>query len=217
MSTNRFFGLALMSGGLAFLIANTVITPMMPTPDDWTATFASPEFLARLSVAAASVFLLLIGAFGIQRHRGEANGWFGRGSFALLFVGSMTMFAHEWAQVFFLHPLAKASPEGLRAIGDASFPSFYLVEAFIGLSLFTLGWLLLAISMLISRRFHFAGPGLLLVGLLGVGPLAAALPGIWGFVVGNSVIGLGWILIGRDLLTPQQRDLTGSVQPASSA
>lgn len=197
-------------GGVAFLIANVVITPMMPTPEDWPQTFASTEFLARLSVAAFSVFFLLVGAFGVQRHRGEALGWFGRLAFGVLFTGSITVFAHEWAQVFFLHPLAQAAPEGLRAIGDAPFPSFYFVEALIGLSLFTGGWLLLAVSMLISRAFHPLGPGLVIAGLLGLGPLAASLPDLWGFVIGNGVIGLGWLLIGRDLWT-------GRSEAASSA
>lgn len=201
MFADRFYGLALLLGGCAFIIANAIITPLMPTPDDWTGTFASPEFLARLSTAAASVFLLLVGAFGIQQRRGEAIGWFGRIAFMVLFTGSVTVFAHEWAQVFFLHPLAKAAPDGLRAIGDVPFPSFYLVEAMIGLGLFTTGWLLLAISMLISQRFQAAGPVLVIAGLLGLGPIVATLPGVWGFAVGNSIIGLGWILIGRDLMT----------------
>lgn len=196
----RFTGTALLLGGLTFLIANLILTPLIPSdPDDWTVSFASNEFLARLSTAAASVFFLLVGAFGIAARQAHRTGWFGKAAFAILFVGSITTFAHEWAQVFFLHPLAVSAPDGLRAIGDADFPSFYLVEAIMVLSLFMTGWLLLMISTLLARVFRPIGPLLVLGGMLGLPALAATLPGLWGFTVGNGIIGLGWVLMGLEL------------------
>jgi hypothetical protein len=196
---HKLTGTCLFLGGVTFLVANLILFPMIPQTEDWTDSFASTAFLARLSVAAASVFFLLVGSFGIMSRQAHKVGWFGKTAFAIVFIGSVTTFAHEWAQVFFLHPLAVAAPEGLRAIGDAEFPSLYLVEAILVLSLFMVGWMLLMASTLMARVFSPLGPVLVLGGMLAMPALAPALPGIWGFIVGNGVIGLGWTLMGLEL------------------
>ena len=205
MATHRTAGAALFLGGLTYFIANGPLTLALPNPEDWTALFASQAFLARLSVAIVSVFLLLAGALGVFARQKDRVGAFGKLSFVLLFAGSMSTFAHEWGQVFFLHPLAQAAPEGLQALEDIEGANLYDVEAMIALGGFMLGWMLFSASMLFARVFRPLGPGLVLAGLFLTPVLAALLPGFWGFMAGNAVLALGWMAMGRDLFSGRSR------------
>ena len=199
MTTKKLTGFALMLGAICYFIANGIITPMMPTSGPSAELFGSKEFLARLSFAAASVFFLLVGSIGIFNHQRHKTRWFGTLAFGITFVGSAFVFAHEWGQVFFLHELANVSPDGLEALVDRDGLNLYSIEAYGVLITFMLGWLLLGISMLLARVFNLLGPLLLVGGFFAVPILAASLPGLWGFIVGNLVIAAGFLLIGRDL------------------
>ena len=213
MKTHRIAGTALLLGGLVYLIANSVLTILLPVSEDWTATYASTGFLARLSVAATAVFLLFAGALGLHAAQAHKTGWFGSLAFAVLFAGSMLTFAHEWGQVFFLHPLAVIAPESLRAMEDVEGANLYDIEAMLAMGGFVLGWLLFAISMLMARVFRPLGPLLIIGGLFSISLLTAALPGLWGFVAGNAITALGWIVLGRELQAyrPEQASEAGPV------
>ncbi len=200
MTTQKVTGWALMLGAVFYFIANGIVTPLMPTEGTSAELFSSPEFLIRLSFAAASVFGLLVGSIGIFNHQRHKTRWFGAMAFGITFVGTAIIFAHEWAQVFFLHELAIVAPEGLNTLVDRDGLNFYMVEFLTVLSTFMLGWILLGISMLLARVFHPIGPILLLAGFFSVPILAASMPDLWGFVVGNLIVALGYFMIGRDLL-----------------
>jgi hypothetical protein len=192
----KFSAYALILGGILYLITNSVLTLQLPLDVPGTDVFASRAFLLRLSFAAAAVFFLLIGSVGVYVRQSHNTGWFGSLVFALTFVGCAFVFAHEWGQVFFLHELAKVAPEGLQALEDIEGANLYDIEALLVLSLFMIGWFLFAISMLIARVYPRPGPILLIAGFLAVSILSPVLPGLWGFVVGNSVVALGWIVLG---------------------
>jgi len=203
LKRNTLTGTALILGGLTYLIANTVLTLMMPMGEDWTLMFASDAFLARLSVAASSVFFLLVGAIGLYNRQAAKLSLFGKTAFGILFIGSMFLFAHEWAQVFFLHTLAQIDPEALMALENVEGTvNFYDIEAILAVTGFLLGWLLFSISMLMARIIKPIGPIILLAGFFITPALAVALPELWGFVIGNSFTAFGWVLIGRDMMRP---------------
>lgn len=50
-----------------------------------------------------------------------------------------------------------------------------------------------------TRVFNPIGPILLIAGFFAVPILAAAVPDLWGFVAGNTIIGTGWVLLGWEL------------------
>jgi len=199
MTNTKLTGYSLMLGGALYLIANGVLTPLLPLDLPGPQLFASEAFLWRLSFAAASAFFLLVGSIGIFAAQSHKTGWFGATAFGLTFVGCTIIFAHEWGQVFFLHELAQVAPEGLQALEDIEGANLYDIETVLVLSIFMTGWLLLAISMLLARVFRRIGPILVIAGMFAVPILAAALPGIWGFVAGNLVIASGWTILGWEL------------------
>lgn len=192
-------GLAVILGGVLYITANTVLTLLMPVDGSSAEIFGSGGFLRRLSVAAACVFFLLVGSVGLYARQAHKTGWFGGLAFAIAFTGCATIFAHEWGQVFFLHELAIVAPEGLNALVDREGLNLYVVEVFLALIPFMLGWWLFAISMLMARVFNPLGPILLIAGFIAVPILAATLPDLWGFVVGNSIVGAGWVILGLEL------------------
>ncbi|MEP1093748.1 MAG: hypothetical protein ABJG78_01485 [Cyclobacteriaceae bacterium] len=200
MKFQTFRGVVLIIGSICYFITNGIFTPLLPTDIPWTEVFASNIFLARLSLASLSVFLLLIGAIGLHRHQSESSGSFGSFAFGLLFTGSILVFAHEWGQVFFLHELAKVAPEGLEALENRDGFNLYDIEVFPGLVGFMLGWILLAVSMLKTKKFSYPGPTLILIGLFAAPILGAALPFPWGFVVGNLILASGWLILGLELV-----------------
>lgn len=202
--TYRLTGFSLMLGGILYLFANTILTVAMPQDGLWTDMFASDAFLHRLSTAAAAVFFLLVGAVGLYNRHATQISWFGKLAFGITFIGCTFIFAHEWGQVFFLHELAKAAPQGLQALEDIEGFNLYDIEPIAGLSLFMIGWLLFAISMLIARVLNPVGPILLIVGLIAIPILAQVLPDLWGFIVGNVIVGTSWVVMGKELATARE-------------
>lgn len=200
MKFQTFSGSILVTGSICYFITNGIFTPLLPTDIPWTEVFASNIFLARLSFASLSVFLLLVGSIGLYRQQSESHGAFGSISYGLLFTGSVLVFAHEWGQVFFLHELAKVAPDGLEALENRDGFNLYDVEMFAGLIGFMVGWILFAISMLKTKKFSFAGPTLILIGLFAAPILGAVAPFPWGFVVGNLILASGWFVLGLELI-----------------
>ena len=199
MRNETLTGSALIAGGIIYFVVNGILTPLLPTDIPWVEVFASTTFLTRLSLACVSVLLLLVGSLGLFRRQSPHTGWGGLLAYAVLFVGCVMVFAHEWGQVFFLHELAKVAPDGLLALEEQDARNLYDIETILGLVGFMLGWILFAISMLVARVFKPLGPALILLGLLSTPVLGALLPDLWGFVVGNVVLSIGWVVLGREL------------------
>lgn len=210
MINQKLAGFALALGAILFMVTNTVLTIRLPSDGRAADIFGSDAFLLRLSFAAATVFFLLVGAMGIARLVAQKPRRLGAAAFAATFVGSLFVFAHEWGQVFFLHELANVAPEGMNALDERQGLNLYSVEPLLGLPLFLIGWILLAISALISPNFRAIGPMILLGGFCLLPLLAYSLPGVWGFVVGNSVLGIGWFLMAFDLMRYEGAHVTPS-------
>jgi hypothetical protein len=200
MNSFRLSGIAIAIGGVSLIAVNAVFTPMLATDVPFTEMMASNTYLWRLSLAALTVFLFMVGSPGLQAYQGSRSGLFGKIAFSLTFLGCAFLFAHEWAQVFFVHSIAVAAPDALQAMEDAEGINAFDIEALIAIMTFTLGWILFAASMLVTGVVARPGPVLIIAGFFAIPLLSAATTPIWGGALGNAVLGLGFILLGRELL-----------------
>lgn len=200
MESKRLSGLAIVLGGALLIVVNAVFTPMLDTTVPFPQMMASDVFLWRLSLASLTMFLLMVGTPGVYAAQSGGTGLFGKLAFGLVFVGCAVLFAHEWGQVFFIHSMALAAPDALQAMEDAPGMNAYDLEAIIALVTFTLGWILFAVSMLLARVYKPTGPILIIAGFFAIPLLSALISPIWGGVLGNAVLGSGFILLGRELL-----------------
>jgi hypothetical protein len=192
-------GVAIAAGGILTILINAGLTPFLRPDAPYTETAASSLFLWRQGLSALAAALLLAGSTGLHQHQAGRSGRFGAVSFVLAFLGCGILFAHEWGQVFFVRDLALRAPEALQAMESAEGPSLFDIGAMIAVITFTVGWIAFSISMLLAGVYPHRGPILLIAGFLAVPLLGAALPGVWGPVLGNIPLGLGWILLGRKL------------------
>jgi hypothetical protein len=67
------------------------------------------------------------------------------------------------------------------------------------LSVFALGWIGFAVSMLLAKVYSRLGPALVITGFFAVPLLTAATSLTVGGALGNAVLGSGFILLGREL------------------
>ncbi|MDG2043438.1 MAG: hypothetical protein P8J78_02410 [Maricaulis sp.] len=195
-----WMGRALVLSGLLGYLVNGILTPMMPMDLTFTELASSDIFLLRLSLAIALTALHVIAAIGIYGRQRTHVGWYGSFAVGVLFLGSLVVFAHEWAQVFFIHPMANSMPGALEALEDFDGMNLFDWEAAIALGLYMTGWLLLGISALMSGAFNRIGPALVVIGLFAVPLLAVALSPMIGQSLGNVILSSGWLLMGLDMI-----------------
>lgn len=199
MNSFRLSGLAIATGGVLLIVVNAVFTPMLDTDVPFPEMMASSTYLWRLSLATLTMFLFMIGSPGLHAYQDKCSGLFGKITFSLTFLGCAFLFAHEWAQVFFVHSIAVAAPDALQAMEDAEGINAFDIEAMIALVTFTLGWISFAVSMIVARVFARPGPVLIIAGFFAIPLLSAVTSPILGGVLGNAVLGSGFILVGREL------------------
>ena len=200
MKSTKFSGMAIIAGGTFLIIVNAVVTPLLDLEVPFTEMMASNTYLWRLSLAALAVFLLMVGSPGLHAYQAARSGPFGKIAFGLTFLGCALLFAHEWAQVFYVHSLAVAAPQALQAIEDAEGMNIYDLEAMIVLMTFTMGWIAFAAAMIRAGVFSRLGPILVIAGFFAT-PLFTAVTSVkLGGALGNAVLGSGFILLGRELL-----------------
>ncbi len=199
MNSFKLSGMAISLGGIFLITVNTVFTPMLPMDVPFPEMMASQVYVWRLSLAALTVFLFMIGSPGLYRYQAGQSGLFGKVSFSLAFLGCATLFAHEWGQVFFVHSIAIAAPDALQAMEDTKGINLFDIEALIAITFFGLGWIAFAISMLVTRVYSRTGPALIITGFFAVPLLSAMTSPILGGALGNVVLGTGFILMGREL------------------
>ncbi len=200
MNSFSLSGAAIAAGGVCLIVVNTVFTPMLDLDVPFAEMMASKAYLWRLSLAALTVFLLMIGSPGLHAYQSSRSGSFGRVAFGLTFLGCALLFAHEWAQVFFMHGMAVVAPDALQAMEDAEGTSMLDLEGLIVIVTFTLGWIAFAASMLVARVFARPGPVLVIAGFFAIPLLTAVTSLKLGGALGNAVLGSGFVLLGRELL-----------------
>ena len=200
MNSFKLSGLAIGLGGVLLIIVNAVFTPMLPTAVPFPEMMASQAFVWRLSLAAVTVFLFMIGSPGLYRYQTGHSGLFGKIAFVLTFLGCAMLFAHEWGQVFFLHSMALAAPDALQAMEDAEGVNLFDIEAMIVITFFCLGWIAFAASMLAAKVFARTGPALIIAGFFAIPLFTVVTSPVLGGALGNAVLGSGFILLGRELI-----------------
>jgi hypothetical protein len=199
MNSFKLSGVAMAASGVFLMLINAILTPMLDTDVPFPEMMASSTYLWRLSLATLTVFLFMIGSLGLHAYQRSRSGLFGTITFCLAFVGCTFLFAHEWAQVFFVHSIAVAAPDALQAMEDAEGLNAFDIEAILAIVTFTLGWISFAVSMLLAKVFTRLGPSLIIAGFFAIPLLSAAISPTWGGALGNAVLGAGFIQLGREL------------------
>ncbi len=192
-------GIAVAGGGILTFLINSGLTPFLQSDAPFPETAGSALFLWRQSLSALAAVLLLFGSIGLYLQQAETAGRFGAIAFLLAFIGSALLLAHEWSQIFFVRELAFSAPEVLQSLESEEKLNLFNISALAALSTFVLGWILFSISMLKTSVYSRRGPILLIVGFFATPMLAAALPDMWGLIIGNAVLGSGWFLLGSEL------------------
>jgi len=192
-------GLVVMSGGVFMALINAGLTPLLPVDAPFAELAASRVFAWRQSLAIVAALMLCIGSVALFLGHTERTGAAGGLAFLAAFAGSAFLLAHEWNQVFFVRDLALRMPLSLATLEDAPGMTLFDISALVAVSVFTLGWIAFAVSMLVPRAYGRQGPVLLIAGFLLVPILGAVLPRMWGQVIGNLVLGSAWFLLGRGL------------------
>jgi len=200
MNSTKLGGIAVISGGTLLIVVNAVVTPMLDLEAPFTEMMASNVYLWRMSLASLAVFLLMAGCPSLHAYQASQSGSFGKVAFTFAFLGCALLFAHEWAQVFYVHSLAVAAPDALQAIEDAEGMNLYDMEAMIVLMTFVLGWIAFAASMIRAKVFYRLAPILVIAGFFATPLLTAVTTVKLGGALGNAVLGIGFILLGREAL-----------------
>jgi hypothetical protein len=203
----RLFGWALIGGGVLTGVANAVFSPLLPIEGSFAELAGSQVFLVRLSLAAAGLMLVLLGMVGLYIRHAAKIGWFSALAFVVAFCGTAAIMAHEWAQVFFIHHIAKTAPDALDAMENVAGPNLFDAESIIVASSFSLGWIVWSIAMLRARVIGWLGPvlvplGLFAAPLLGAGASALGVSMVLGMAAGSVIFSLGFIVLGLALLKP---------------
>lgn len=189
----RACGLSLAVGGGLLILINTILTPMLPVGEGEAVLRTSLVYLVRLSASAVTALFLLIGCIGLHLSQRGAGGLFGTVAFALAFLGNVLLFALEWANVFVLRPVAQVYPEALPALDQSPLLNLGFAS---GASLFALGWLLMAMSVIRSGPDPRWWAGVVLAGLVLVPVLTVSPLGTAGAIAGSAVLGVGFIGLG---------------------
>jgi hypothetical protein len=192
----RWCGLALCVAAVTTLALNVFVSPRLPE-GSFTTVAASSVYFLRQCIASAVALLLVFGIAGIHVSRFGRVGLFGTIAFVVAFTGQVLLFAIEYGQAFQVRDYALNAPAMLNAaITDPHRP--LAIGALVAIVTFFVGWLLLSVSLLVSRHVHRLGPTLILVGL----PLLFATKslGAVGGVITSAVTGAGWFLIGLEMM-----------------
>lgn len=195
----RWTGTALMLGGALTVLINAAFTPFLPLDAPLTQTATSAVFLWRQCGSAVAAALLLLGSVGLYLRQAERRGYFGGIAFLTAFLGSALLLAWEWVDVFVLRDLALRAPDGLRTLEAGKGLSLYDLGALIAISVFALGWIALAAWTLRGKVVSRPAAWLVIAGLFLTPLLTAVLPKMWGGVLGNAVLGSGWLWLGLEV------------------
>jgi len=193
---NRRCGLALLCAGVLAALLNLILTPLLLNSDAPPAARPTTSvYLLRQSASAVVALLLIFGSLGLHLAQRAASGVFGAAAFLSAFMGSCFLFAVEFADVFVLRPVAQASADTYLAIDKDPLMNLGFASA---VGLFAVGWILLSINVLRTGRHArwaavatLAGPFLI--------PALQAACGVIGAIVGNVVLGVGWMGLGWSL------------------
>ncbi|MDT7831084.1 hypothetical protein RQM59_01765 [Flavobacteriaceae bacterium S356] len=198
----KYSGYALVMAGIFFAIPNTIILPFVDFGAPFGELQASTPFFYRMIFAASTVAFLLFGTIGIFLYHTEIKHLklFRLVTFLLAFFGSAFMLANEWHQIFVLPDMANIHLEAVNKVGSSDHIGRYSIGALIALSLFSFGWILNSISLLLSKKLKRIGPALVITGFLIIPFISGLLTPVLGGIIGGVILGTGFFLIGIELI-----------------
>ena len=191
----RSGGVCLIFAGLLLFVVAAGLTPTLPAEN----TRQSDIFLWRQLASAAVAVLLMNGALGIYLRQADHPSIVPGIAFALASLGSALLLAQEWNEIFFARDLAIRLPAALEALEAAEF-SRWDIGALLAVSGFTLGWLALAASTLMTRRFPRWAAWAVIGGFFAIPLSQPIMPGPSGLILGSLILGAGFTGLGYDLL-----------------
>ena len=197
----RSSGAALICAGALIVIVNAVITPLLPRGGTLADTVSSTSFLCRQTLAALAALCLMFGAIGLYLRQARLSGRAGAVAFVLALSGSALLLATEWTQIFEVRDLGLRAPDTLNRL-DAEGMALDDIGALIAFATLVLGWLALAVVSHRSRLFPRRATTLVIAGFFATPFLSAALPPLVAGAIGNTILGAGFIWLGRSLRSP---------------
>lgn len=195
-SIERRAGLALITAGILELVVNGILTPLLPHGVPFAQTVASTVFAWRQSMASVCAILLQFGTVGLYLRQSEKAGKPGAVAFALAFCASALLLGIEWAQLFDIRDFARRAPDTLNALNVGHGLSLSDIGGLAVLGTFTLGWLALAAVTIWTRIPSRMAASMVLIGFFLIPILRPVLPGLLGPIIGNVVLGGGWVGLG---------------------
>lgn len=186
---------------------NVVLTPMLPR-GSFAELAASQPFLLRQALASLAALSMLFGVVGLHVARLGTVRAFGTVAFVVAISGAVSLFATEWNQLFTIRDLALHQPQALISMEDADGLTPFDVGSLASAATFFLGWLLMAISLLLSKNAPRIGGAIVLVGFV-VAPVLSAvgINGPMAVVGASSVVGAGWFVLGLHLMRGRFRQV----------
>ena len=199
----RLCGVTLILGGIFFVITNSVLTPLINYDDPISDVARSSAFIYRMTAAAIAVGFLLFGSMGLFLFQIKNMDVFGFLSFIVVFFGNAFTLANEWYQIFVIPDLATIDSEALISLDKTAGFSLYNIGTMVALFTFTIGWILFCISMLRIGKIARLAPIMILTGLVGIPLVSLISTPAWGGTIGTAIMGIAFVLLGRDLFTSQ--------------
>lgn len=173
------------------MLSGAVLAPMLMASLDEPVE-GSRAFQVRSLVSALAALFMLFGlAQGVEAETRFAN--FANGA---AFIGTALLFAHEWAQLVIIHPIALAAPEALELLENAEGPmDLFDCGAIAAFLTFALGWIAKGIALMAQRgRARLAGASII-AGLALPSFLAVAITPSLVQIGGTCVLALGLFLL----------------------
>jgi hypothetical protein len=198
----KYSGIALILGGLSFVITNVAISPFVDFEAPFSEMLISSTFFYRMIFAALTVAFLLFGSVGLYLHHRQVERarFLRHATFILAFFGSAFLLANEWHQIFVLPEIAKISPEVMDELGSSDKISSYVIGAMLALATFSIGWILFTVYVLIAKKLKSLGPALVIAGFLIIPLISVIFTPTWGGIIGSISLGIGFTLIGIELI-----------------
>lgn len=198
----KYSGISLILGGFFFAIPNTIILPFVDFTTPFAELLISTLFFYRMIIAGLTVAFLLFGSIGIYLHHEQPERFkkLLNLTFIIAFFGTAFMLANEWHQIFVLPEVAILNPDAVNKLGNSNIVNSYSIGAMISMSMFSFGWISYCIIMLMFKKLKKIGPSLVIAGFLVIPLFSGLFSPIIGGVVGGIILGLGFMLIGSQIV-----------------
>ncbi len=171
----------------AMLLAVTNLIALAYDPASTPAQIVTTGYYAAQGLLFLLAVVMLLGALvGLYARQAQAAGVFGLVAFLVAFVGTALVVGVSWANAFITPFVARETPEAVGGSG---------IGWTLSLWIYSLGWVLFALSALRAKVFPRAAAALLLVGaVLRALPTPRAFPPAFEVAVGVVfALAVGWV------------------------